>query len=331
MVATISGSVMLAACGGGSGGSGAVAVVPAGTATPTPTPTPAATPTSTPTPTPTPTAIPAPTGSYARYADLTGDRTFQTACASLILGSAGPTPQPALPFGDALTLGYTAATSGWAIGGDGTSVSFTGSDSVAAAPGQTSYARNVAGSSQNFTIAAPVAGGAMLDYTRSFALRTDRAAGSTSYSCVFGVPSLGVDVPTTATTYSRIAVDGTAYLPDASGTVQSYVLSASTGSLAFDPARGMVVSVHLLGNLRTASGVSATSTDLGTFTGTGAVDAARIRFAGSLDGAGQVSLFSSFAGAFFGGTEAGSAFEILAADAGTGARVTAVGTITASR
>src|SRR5689334_15102724 len=109
----VGGGLMVAACGGG-GGSGSVAVV-SGSPTPTPTPTPTATPTPTPAPAPTPT----PTGSsYPRYADLTGSRTFQTACASVLLNTAPPTPQPVLPFGEGPTLDY-AATGGWTISGDG--------------------------------------------------------------------------------------------------------------------------------------------------------------------------------------------------------------------
>ena len=90
-----SGALLLAACGGGSdGGTGPVSVV-SGTATVVATPTPTPTPTPAPTPTPTAAPTPTPTTSYTRFADLTGDGTFQTACASLVLGGGLPQPQPA--------------------------------------------------------------------------------------------------------------------------------------------------------------------------------------------------------------------------------------------
>lgn len=319
MTATI-GCLLLTACGdGGSGAGGSVAVV-TGAATPAPTPT----------PTPTPTATVA-TSSYQRYADLTGDRTFATACASLVGTTGLPTPQPAAAFGDALTLGYTAATGGWSIGGDGVSVGFAATDAVTAAAGQKSYAKALAGSTQRLTIIDPAAAGSTLFYTRALALRADRTAGSTLYSCIFGVPTLPADLPATATTYAAASVAGTAMLLDANGAVATYALSSGTGTIGIDAAGKVTVTVHLLGNLQTANGTASATTDLGTFTGTGKVESARVRFSGALDSSDRVSLFSSFSGAFFGGAEAGAAFEVLAADPNTGARVAATGTIAAAR
>lgn len=321
------GGLMVAACGGGGGSGGGVSVVPAGTptVTPTPTPTPAATPTPTATPAPTPT----PTASYTRFADLTGSRTFQTACASVLLGGTPPTPQPVLSFGEGPTL--DTAASGWTVAGDGVSLQFAASDAVASASGQRSYERSVSGSVQRFTIADTVAG-ITPDYVRSFALRTDRAAGSTLYSCVFGVPAVAADAPTAATSYTRVGVSGNAYVADGGGTVQTYALTASTGTVRFDAATGaMIVSIRLLGNLQTANGTASATTDLGTFTGNAAVDRTRGRFYSQLDSEDRVSLFSSLSGWFFGGTEAGAAFSVLAADPGSGNRVSAVGSVVAAR
>jgi hypothetical protein len=325
------GGLMVAACGGGGGGSDAVSVVP-GTTTPTPTPTatPTPTPTATPTPTPTATPTPTPTSSYPRYADLTGSRTFQTACASLLLGGTPPTPQPAMPFGDGLTLDY-GSTGSWAINGDGVALSFAASSAVTAPAGQRRYETTVGGSVQQFTITDPVAAGSTLDFVRSFALRTDRSAGSTLYSCVFGVPTTLADRPTAAVSYTKVAVNGTAYVAGASGT-QTYVLTASTGTARYDATtNALVVQVHLLGYLQAGGSTATTTTDLGTFTGNGVVDATNGKFSGQLDSSDRVSLFSSFGGWFFGGTEAGAAFEVLAADPGTGTRASVVGTVVAAR
>lgn len=325
------GGLMVAACGGG-GGSGGVEVVP-GAPNVTPTPTPAPTPSPTPTPTPTPTASPTPppTSSYPRFADLTGNRTFQTACASVLLGGNPPTPQPLLSFGEGPVLDYNASAASWAVNGDGVSLSFGSGDAVAAPSGQRSYERTVAGSVQRFTVIDPVAGGRALDYVRGLSLRTDRSVGSTLYSCVFGVPSTAADVPATAVGYASVGVGGTAYVATPGG-LQTYALSASTGTARFDPATGaLVVSIRLIGNLQTATGTAAATTDLGTFTANGAVDAARGRFYGQLDSVDRVNLFSSLGGWFFGGTEAGAAFEILAVDPATGNRLSAVGTVVAAR
>ena len=326
------GALILAACGEGGSGTGSVAVVSgASTATSAPTATP--TPTSTPTPSPTLTSSPTPTpsSSYTRYTALTGDQSFQTACASVVLGSGLPTPQPAVPFGESLALGYTAASASWNVKGDGVALAFPGSSAVAAPAGQTIYEVAVSGSTQRLAISQPVASGTTLGYTRVLSLRADRPAGTTQYSCVFGVPSLPTDLPSAAVTYARVSVAGTAYMLDRNGGLQSYALTASTGTVSYDPSTRMVtVKMHLFGSLQGGSTTATTSTDLGIYTGSASVDATRVRFAGALDSADRVNSFSSFSGAFFGGVEAGSAFETLSTDASTGNRVTVVGTIAAT-
>jgi len=322
----VGGGLMVAACGGG-GGSGSVAVV-SGSPTPAPTPAPTATPTPSPTPSPTPTPA---ASSYTRFADLTGSRTFQTACASVLPNETPPTPQPVLPFGDGPTLDYAAA-GGWTITGDGVALAFAASDAVSAPTGQKAFEKTVSGAVQRLTITDPAIAGTTLDYVRSYTLRTDRTAGSTLYSCVFGVPMRSTDIPTAAVSYGKVGVTGTAYVSDQNGTVQTYTLTSSTGTVSYDPtSAALVLSVHLLGNLQTANGTAATTTDLGTFTGNGALDAGRSKFSGQLDSADRISLFSGFGGWFFGGTETGSAFEVLAADPSSGNRVSAVGTVVAAR
>ncbi len=324
-------SLLVTACGGESGGSDAVTVVPGSSTAPVPVP--AASPTPTPT-TPTP-VIPTPTptpSSYSRFVDLAGNRTFQTACASLILNSSPPTPQPATPFGDGLTLDHTDSAGGWTISGEGIALSFGTGDAVATSPGQRSFERAVAGSVQRFTVTDPVAAGVALEYARSFTLRADRSAGASIYSCVFGVPTRLADRPTAPLSYGKVGVNGTAYVADGNGAMRTYTLSASTGTVGYDAAsNAVVVRMRLIGNLQTAAGTASAVTDLGTFSGNGAVNASRGQFSGQLDGTDRVSLFSSFGGWFFGDTEAASAFEILAADPGSGDRMSVVGTVVAVR
>lgn len=319
----VGGSLMVAACGGGGSGASSTVSVSSGSPTPVPTPTPTVTPAPTPTPTP--------ASGYSRYVDLTGSRSFQTACASLLLNTTLPTPQPAVGFGEGLALDY-AASGSWTLNGDGVALSFAASDAVTASTGQRSYERSVGGSTQRFTITDPTVSGVVFDYARSFALRTDRSAGPALYSCVFGVPATLADRPVTAISYGKVAVTGTAYVSDGSGSVQTYSVAASTGAVSYDATAGaLVVSIKLVGNLQTAGGTDPTAIDLGTFTGNGAVDATRAKLYGSLDSADRISLFSSFGGWFFGGSETASAFEILAADPNTGNRMSVVGTVAAAR
>ena len=327
-------SLLVTGCGGGSGDSEVVTVVPGAAAAPVPTPaSPAPTPTPTaPTPGPTPAPTPTPSSSYPRFADLAGGATFQTACASLMLNTNPPTPQPAAPFGEGLTLGQGGSAGGWTIGGDGLALSFGMGDAVGAGAGQRSFERAIAGSVQRLTITDPTAAGVALDYTRLFTLRADGSGGATLYSCIFGVPARPADRPTATMSYGKVGVNGTAYVSDGSGAVRTYSLAASTGTMGYDAATdAMVVRMRLIGNLQTPSGVSSTAVDLGNFTGTGSVNVARSQFSGQLDSGDRVSLFSSFGGWFFGGTEAASAFEILAADPAGGDRMSVIGTVVAAR
>ena len=228
-------------------------------------------------------------------------------------------------------LGYTAASGGWSVSGDDVSQTFAGNEAVTAPAGQKAYQHTTAGVSQQLVIAEPGASGTTLSYARNLTVRATRSAGTTLYSCAFGVPSVPADVPSITVGYGKVGVTGTAYMTDANGVVQTYVLSASTGTARYDAStRTMSVQVHLLGYLQTGTTLAATATDLGTYSGTAPVDAAKVRFDGSLDGSDHVSLFSSFAGAFFGGIEAGAAFEILATDTRSGNRIAAVGNLAAA-
>ncbi|WP_083836050.1 hypothetical protein [Sphingomonas elodea] len=315
---------MLAACGGGGSSAGGSVTTPVTQPTPTPTPTPA--------PSPTPTAT------YKTYDQLTGDQSYKTACAGLILSASPPTPIPASAFGDGLGFSYAAATSSHVITGNGLNLAFLPADRDPKAPaGVVAYAKPLNGSTELMSIARPAPGGTGFDYGRSFSLTTrNTPSGSqTQYLCVFGVPTQAADLPTSGTqSYTRIVVGGTAFTSSTGGTTRSYTLGKSRATLSADFAgRSVVLSIQLVGVQSATVDPSATEVDLGTYTATVPLDVPQNRFTGSLVSSDRSSLFSLLGGAFFGpqGSETMTAFEIVAVDTKSGDRITALGGVAAAR
>ena len=316
--------VTLAACGGGN----------ATTTSSTPViSTPAPSSGSSPTPTPS-------TVSYQTFANLTGNQSFRTACASYLLVGAPPVVNPATAFGNGLALSYTAAADAYAISGDGLSLSFgpTDVDAAVLAPAK-GYTKVDAGFTQRFIIGRPAPAAATLDYVRTIFLATQRGAGPTNYQCVFGVPTLTTDVPSVASvTFTKVGLSGasSSYRFDTTAspaTLTTYSLENSTATLTVDLTTGAVRSViHLLGTVRSAGGAGATNVELGTYTGAGTIDTTTGSYSGQFTDASGNSLFAYFGGWFFGpqGREAGFAFNIVKQDS-NGSQISAVGTVTAQQ
>lgn len=316
-------ALAVAGCGGGGGSGGSSVPVVAG---------------STPAPTPSPTATATPGPTYSTYAQLAGNQTFQSACASLNLsGGSPPPPNPATGFGDGLLLNYTAASDSYAITNDGLNLSFGPADVDPAAPvGVRSYVRTEpSGFRQRFTIGTPAPGGVGADYVRGLFLTTQRFGATLQYQCVFGVPTLLTDRPTeSSVSFARFNVGGSAYVTPASGAQQVYSLANSVVTLNVNLTTGEVrTTLRLIGNLAGPGGLSPTTTELGTFTGTAGFDATRQSYYGQLTSTDRQSQFSYFGGWFFGpqGREAGFAMEILAADPATNARMSVLVNVTAAR
>jgi hypothetical protein len=316
--------LVLAGCGGDGGSSPPISVIPGG---PSPTPTPSSSPTATPTP----------SASYQTYAQLTGNQSFQTACAALNFSNGNPpAPQPATNFGDGLTLAYTAATDSYTISGDGLSLSYAPAQLDPAAPaGVRGYLRTENGFTQRFSIGTPAPGGVALDYVRAFSLRALRNGQTLQYQCVFGVPTRLTDPPdATTVTFTRVGINGAAYVAPVGGGLQTYALTASTATLSVNVATGEATTVlRLVGTLQTASGPASTTTELGTFTGVGDFDDTRPSFYGPLTSTDRDSQFSFFGGWFFGpqGREAAFSTQILAVDRTTGARMSVLANVFAAR
>lgn len=319
-------ALALAACGGGdSGGS----PPPTGGGTPTPSPTP--------TPTPTPT--------YPTFATLTGNQAFATACG----GTAEITVVPADGLGRSasgnslLSLDFTAATSTWRVAGisvfgESFDNSFGPSDIDAASPftNFTDYLRDPGTGFRNrLLIGDKPISGITREYVRQFVHVVRPTANSTvsTYFCTYGIPTLLTDpLPTGTITYTSFRIVGQASVnggPEAG----AYDLGESIVTLSANPATGEVTTrLQLVGRLQTASGLSETRSDMGTFNGIARVDGTRQNFVATLEGNRAIAGFSNFGGWFFGpqGREAGYGFAIQAAQP-TGGQLLIAGSVTARR
>lgn len=326
--AFVIGCALLASCGGGgssSGGGGSTGGGGTGGG-------------GTPTPSPSPTASPTPSPTYQTFSQLTGNRNFDKACAGYRQGSS-LAPITASEFGEGisqgrgLTLGFTASTNTWSITGPGFTTSFGPADLSPTQPADTIfYSRLVNGLPERFAIVSRPFGTQAAEYVRGSSVTFPAGGGVEDYFCVFGVPTLATDpLPTGTITYTQFNVGGRAIRATPAGGA-IFDLRDSTVTLSANPATLQVTTQITLAGRELVGGVpSATLTQFGTFTSTGAVNT-RPSYSGTLASPGQTVVDANFAGWFFGpqGREAGYAFNI-AVDLPEGGRLTSAGAVTARR
>jgi hypothetical protein len=254
---------------------------------------------------PTPSPPPPPTYSYTKYAALTGNQSFKTACASIQTSSVPPIANPATPFGQGLALDYVSANDSYTISGNGLSPApFLPGDLDPAAPSTVkAYRRPLpSGVVERLTIGQPVAGGATLEYARGLVFATQPSGGpAVQYSCVFGVPTIVGDAPTGSNIpFAKVAFNGTAYVVQA-GAQRVYSLSGSTATFAVNLTSGIVtITLDLSGILQTPAGPSGGAVALGSYTGSGTIDTTAGSYTGTYNGSGGYSVSGTFGGWFFG-------------------------------
>ena len=315
-------ALSLTACGGGGGSS---APPPTGGGTPAPTPT------------PTPTPI-----SYTPYANLSGNQSFDSACAGLynagfVILSTGFGNYPESQA--SLNIDYTAATQTYSVEG-GFDVPFTYAfgpserDPNSTATSLLYSKPDENGFTTRFGIGARQLGGTTPEYVRTARLFARPSGGILDINCVFGVPTQTNDaLPSSTINYSSFSLSGNMIVR--SGALQGqYDLGESTVTLSANPANGEIrTRMTLIGRRFTQSGLSTERTSLGVYTGEAEIDGSVASFVGGVFGEDRAVSASNFGGWFFGpsGREAGYAFAINAFVPDTGDEQVATGTVTARR
>ena len=228
------GTVALASCGGDTKSSGPIA----GTPTPTPSPTP------TPAPTPAPTPV-----SYTRFSDLTGNRTFNTACDAVApQGMGTPGQYGSADFLTSQLISYAAANETWTIKPPGSSfqrefgLGERGSSTAQLTQWKRPSPRS-GNSDQRFDLyAASPSNVPVLDYSRAaqFALQDD--SGFPVFGmCVFGVPTNNTDVPKTSTVvWGQLLVGGIVFDQRSGGGTDVSVITGGSGNLSGNVATGKI-------------------------------------------------------------------------------------------
>lgn len=288
-------ALALAGCGGGDSSS-----------TPPPT---GGGPTPSPSPTPSPTPSPSPTPTYQTFSQLTGNRTFATACGGNYNGpqrnrvGGGQLSEEVFRIvSDRSQPSYQISTSG---NGQSPffSTTFTQLDRDTTATGEAYRKTTANGFTERFSIFPLTFGGAELPYVRVTSIVAESVPGFTVMNCAIGVPTVATDRPPATVTYTGLASFGTADITrtTSSGLVtENYRINSSILSLSANPATGEVrFSVDLKGQLVSGGIVSPTVTDLGVFTGTVTLDGSAPVFNGPLANSSNV-VWGAFGGGFFG-------------------------------
>ena len=312
-IALVAACGMLSACGGGGSSP------PDTSATATPTPTPGA--------------------NYSTYASLSGNQTFQTACAAGTLRIPDANVYGSTAFGHGYKIRYDASADSYAISGEqGVSVSFGPADADPSPPAGSSkaYRRTLSsGLREQFIIGNGRLPSGTAEYVRSTYLATVSGGGEplTAY-CVLGVPTLLSDSPAAGLyTYGNFALSGFALEETGTGGVSTYQITDSVVTLQANTQNGTVdTSIRLIGRRIENGTPASTPTELGTYAGQADLDGEQTSFGNRLTSSNRNSLFSAYGGWFFGpqGREVGLAFNIVAEN-GAGGRLYTIGTVIGRR
>ena len=262
------------------------------------------------------TPTPTPPATLPTFLELTGDQTFESACAK----GADSTQNPFVaPFGQGTEHAFSAGPQTWRLSGNSPpnnvfDLQFAPSEIVSAAGAATVLYRRPSPTgtgNETFAFVTPQYSSATIsaDYVRgSFLFAPVPNNAPVSLYCVFGVPTpADATPPASPVTYSAQVGVGGAIVNFAPSGVVSYNPSPTTFSVTANPANGeLTFTIALRGFQQTidpSTGqpvLSTTATEFGTYTGTASVASGTQTFSGFLDKATGISLNAPVTGWFFG-------------------------------
>ncbi|WP_271438896.1 hypothetical protein [Pontixanthobacter luteolus] len=251
---------------------------------------------------------PTPTISYTKFAELTGDRSFNTACTLIVRSGASTSAPAATSFGDGLTYIFDESADTYSITASNLNLTFAPADLASEDAQGFRYEKANANGGQpdTFIVFNPGITVQPTDYARVSRVITAAANGSQEdYRCVFGVPTeLEDSLPAGTVSYSQYFTTGTAFLEEVGGNLRAFNLRSTELSFAANPSNGAVdFTLTVKG---TESG-TATVSELATFSGSTSIDGTNQSFDGLLADGNNVAT-GSFGGWFFGPQGAEIAF-----------------------
>lgn len=264
-IAALAMGLPLAGCGGGSGAGGGVS------------------------------STPTPPASYTKIAEMSGDRTFQTAGTQYTVSNAGFTNGSTFAFGGGVTVAYSAGTDSYKLTApDGSTVTFTPANvATPPFPNSQQWSKPNGTGQDTLLLIVPTVNGVPLSYTIVGNWgHADTSTGPTVFRlAVGGAPTLASDMPRTGSATYSAAAGGSAFQSGA-----LYSLNGNTSAtFSANFASSSVTTALTLGGTAQPNGAV---TQFGTFNGTGTISSSGPGFTGTLSGANGVT--GAFSGAFFG-------------------------------
>ena len=241
-------------------------------------------------------SMPPPT--YTKLADLTGDRTFQSAGIHFVYGNNQVSGESIHKFGAGVTIAYNPTSDSYTLTApDGATDSFSSSTSVFPVgytpPANATVLFNNTGS--HLTIPTLSASGLTFSYLALDYWTHIQAGVESIYHTVSGVPTLARDMPRSGIATYRAGIAGTVF-QGALPTYSTQTGSSATFSADFG-AGSVTTTIHLV-----AAQPNASAVDFGSYSGNGSIASGGPGFSGQLASAPGNAIFATgeFSGAFFG-------------------------------
>ena len=232
-----------------------------------------------------------PPATYTKIADMTGNRTFQTAGVTYDVATSGFSNGTSNAFGSGATVSYNAAADSYTITAPGGATQTFGPADLQppnpATPTSIQYAKVNGNTRDQLSLIAPTAGnGVPLSYTVIGTWGTINLANNTSTFrvAIGGAPTLTSDVPKTGSATYSIGVGGAANWQGTAYTLSGH--SSGTFSANFGAA---TVATTL--NLAGISGNGPVQ-NLVTLNGTGSLSSGGPGFTGTLSGPSTTGIFT---------------------------------------
>ena len=245
-----------------------------------------------------------PPPTYTKLADLTGNRTFQSAGIHFTVGGNNPfAGDSSQKLGAGVTIAYTASSDSYMLTApDGTTETFSTSTSTPP-PGFTPQPNHINlfnPGGGTFNIWTPSVNGVPLSYTALGSWFHPQNGSFSEYVAVSGVPTIASDMPRGGTANYQTSLSAIMFQQ---GTIYT---SDSTSSATFSANFGagtVATTLHLVGvPSHPATGSPTTPMDFGSFSGSGTIAAGSPGFSGTLASTASSPIVANgeFSGAFFG-------------------------------
>lgn len=240
---------------------------------------------------------------YTKIADITGNRTFQTAGVTYNVGLGGFSNASTEKYGSGVTVAYTASSDSYTLTAPGgASESFgpaelttggAGPVLVTPPPNTVTYLKPNGLNRDQLSLTVPTVNGVALNYTVLGNWGTNIPNAATYHIAVGGAPTLTSDMPKSGTASYPTSVAGAVVsggsavgLADTSTASFSADFAAGTVSTTLNLAWPPVLSSAPIG---VTPGTSPTS---GTYSGSGTINAGGPGFTGTLNGPSATGVFS---------------------------------------